>query len=418
MKYKINSEQLLSSFLRYVCFESRSDENNTQQIPSTPQQIEFSKKLAINLKEIGLDNIFYNEKDGYLTAEIPANDDSKTYPTIGFFAHVDTADFNATDVRPQVIKNYDGKVIPLSDSGYQLDPAEFNSLKKYVGKTLITTDGQTLLGADDKAGIAEIVTAMAYLINNPDIKHGTVKVAFGPDEEIGVGADRFDVDRFKADFAYTMDGGPLGELEYETFNAASANLKINGKNVHPGTAKGIMINALQVGMDFHATLPETDRPEKTAGREGFYHLVKMDGNVDGANLQYIIRDHDREKFEARKQFMQATATKINEDFDREIIELTLSDQYYNMGDIIKDDMRPVSLAEIALKTVKVEADIKAVRGGTDGSKLTYMGLPTPNLFAGGENMHGRFEYVALETMEKATQVIVAIVASSGQYDTL
>lgn len=418
MHYEINSDQLLSAFLKYVRFESRSDENNAQQIPSTPSQVAFAKRLAVELQELGFADVFYNEKDGFVTAEIPANDQSKDYPTIGFFAHVDTADFNADNVQPQVINDYDGGIIPLGDSGYKLDPAEFPSLNKYTGDTLITTNGRTLLGADDKAGIAEIVVAMTYLLKHPEIKHGTVKVAFGPDEEIGVGADRFDVDRFKADFAYTIDGGPLGELEYETFNAASAALEISGKNVHPGTAKDLMINALQVAMDFHAQLPAAERPEHTAGREGFYHLLALNGNVDQARSQYIIRDHDRSQFEARKQFMQDAAAQINAAYGREVIKLALKDQYYNMGDIIQHDMRPVTLAKKALEKLKIAPEIKAVRGGTDGSKLTYLGLPTPNLFAGGENMHGRFEYVSLQTMEQAAQTIIAIVELSGAYNEL
>ena len=418
MTYQIKEQELLNRFVAYAKENTRSNEANADQVPSSPNQVVFAKKLVEELTTLGFSDVSYNEKDSFVTATIPATDDSKDYPTIGFFAHVDTADFNAENVRPQIIENYDGSVIPLGDSGYALDPEEFDSLNKYVGQTLITTDGTTLLGADDKAGIAEIVTAGKYLIDHPEIKHGEVKVAFGPDEEIGVGADRFDVESFAADFAYTMDGGPLGELEFETFHAASAVIEVAGKNIHPGSAKDLMINALQVAIDIHNQLPENERPENTEGREGFFHLMGMDGNVEAAKSTYIIRDHDRQQFENRKAAIQAAADNLNDFYGRKIVTVTLNDQYYNMGEIIEKDMRPVTLAENAFAAVNIQPDIIAVRGGTDGSKLTYMGLPTPNLFAGGENMHGRFEYVSLQTMVKATEVILAIIEGSGDYNQL
>lgn len=418
MTYQIKEQELLNRFIAYAKENTRSNEANADQVPSSPNQVAFAKKLVEELTTLGFSDVSYNKKDSFVTATIPATDDSKNYPTIGFFAHVDTADFNAENVQPQIIENYDGSVIPLGDSGYVLDPDEFDSLNKYVGQTLITTDGTTLLGADDKAGIAEIVTAGKYLIDHPEIKHGEVKVAFGPDEEIGVGANRFDVEGFAADFAYTMDGGPLGELEFETFHAASAVIEVAGKNIHPGSAKDLMINALQVAIDIHNQLPENERPENTEGREGFFHLMGMDGNVEAAKSTYIIRDHDRQQFENRKAAIQAAADNLNEFYGRKIATVTLNDQYYNMGEIIEKDMRPVTLAENAFAAVNIQPDIIAVRGGTDGSKLTYMGLPTPNLFAGGENMHGRFEYVSLQTMVKATEVILAIVEGAGDYDRL
>lgn len=418
MTYNIANEELLNRFVKYAKENTRSNEENYTQVPSSQNQVEFAHKLAKELETLGFSDVYYNTKDSYVTATIPATDDSKEYPTIGFFAHVDTADFNAENVNPQIIENYDGSVIQLGNSGYILDPQEFDSLNKYIGQTLITTDGTTLLGADDKAGIAEIVTAGKYLIDHPEIKHGEVKVAFGPDEEIGMGADRFDVERFAADFAYTLDGGPLGELEFETFHAASAVVNVTGKNIHPGSAKDLMINALQVAIDVHNQLPEDERPENTDGRQGFFHLMKLTGDVEGATASYIIRDHDRAKFEARKEEIVAAAAKLNQFYGSEIVTVTLNDQYYNMGEIIEKDMRPVTLAEQAFAKVNIEADIQAVRGGTDGSKLTYMGLPTPNLFAGGENMHGRFEYVSLETMVKATEVVLAIVEGAASYSEL
>ncbi|CAH1852791.1 peptidase T [Convivina intestini] len=403
-KYLALSER----FLNYVRVDTRSDEDATKR-PSSDKEVAFLRKLAQELATIGLSDI-QTMSDGYVFAKLPASPGLENVPNIGFIAHVDTADFNSENIQPQIVENYDGKsIIPLGTTAYQLDPAVFPSLNKYQGHTLITTDGTTLLGADDKAGVAEIITAIEYLINHPDIQHGPVSLAFGPDEEIGTGADHFDTKAFGADFAYTVDGGPLGELEWETFNAASAKLHIQGQNVHPGTAKGAMINANQVAMDFHAQLPVHDRPEETSGREGFWHLIEMSGTPDEANLTYIIRDHDRQKFESRKDQLIAIADQFNAKFGQDRLTLTIQDQYYNMGDILKENMAPVELAEQAMQALSIKPIIEPIRGGTDGSKISFLGLPTPNLFAGGENMHGRFEYVSLEVMEAATDVILKII---------
>ncbi|SDQ09033.1 peptidase T [Carnobacterium viridans] len=400
-------ENLVPRFIRYVKTETRSDENSTT-IPSTQSQVAFAKTLMKELENIGLSDISYNESNGYVTATLPSNT-AKKVPTVGFIAHMDTADFNAKNVNPQFHEQYNGEVLVLNEEQHVvLDPKEFPNLKNYIGQTLITTDGTTLLGADDKAGIAEIMTAMEILINDDSIEHGDIRVGFGPDEEIGIGADRFDVPGFKATFAYTMDGGPIGELEFESFNAASAIVKIQGKNVHPGTAKNTMVNAVKIGMAFDALLPQDEVPEKTEGREGFYHLVGITGEVDEATLTYIIRDHDREKFEARKAFMLEQAAKLNKEYGSERITIDLNDSYYNMGEIIEKDMTVVDLAEEAMKNLSIEPIIEPIRGGTDGSKISFMGLPTPNIFAGGENFHGRYEFVAVESMEKATAVIVEI----------
>lgn len=400
-------ENLIPRFIRYVKMETRSDETSTT-IPSTQSQVEFAEKLMEELKEIGLSDVSYNTKNGFVTATVPSNVDEDV-PTIGFIAHMDTADFNAENVSPQFHENYDGEAIVLNEAeNIVLSPEDFPNLKNYVGQTLITTDGTTLLGSDDKSGIAEIVTAMETLINDENIKHGKIRVGFGPDEEIGIGADLFDVEEFDADFAYTMDGGPVGELEFESFNAASAIVTIKGKNVHPGTAKGKMVNAIKLAMAFDAKLPQDEVPEKTEGREGFYHLLNISGEEEQAQLSYIIRDHDRAKFEERKSTIEEIAKEINETLDSDRIQVVLKDQYYNMGEIIEKDMRPIELAKEAMEFLNIEPVIEPIRGGTDGSKISFMGLPTPNIFAGGENFHGRYEFVAVESMEKATDVIVAI----------
>ena len=400
-------ENLIPRFIRYVKMETRSDETSTT-IPSTQSQVEFAEKLMEELKEIGLSDVSYNTKNGFVTATVPSNVDEDV-PTIGFIAHMDTADFNAENVSPQFHENYDGEAIVLNEAeNIVLSPEDFPNLKKYVGQTLITTDGTTLLGSDDKSGIAEIVTAMETLINDENIKHGKIRVGFGPDEEIGIGADLFDVEEFDADFAYTMDGGPVGELEFESFNAASAIVTIQGKNVHPGTAKGKMVNAIKLAMAFDAKLPQDEVPEKTEGREGFYHLLNISGEEEQAQLSYIIRDHDRAKFEERKSTIEQIAKEMNETLDSDRIQVVLKDQYYNMGEIIEKDMRPIELAKEAMEFLNIEPVIEPIRGGTDGSKISFMGLPTPNIFAGGENFHGRYEFVAVESMEKATDVIVAI----------
>lgn len=400
--------ELTDRFLKYVKIDTQSDENSTT-VPSSPKEVAFLAELAEELKRIGLENV-RTMADGYVFAELSSNIENANIPTIGFIAHVDTADFNGANVNPQIVADYDGQsAIKLGTSGYELNPSEFPSLKKYVGHTLITTDGTTLLGADDKAGDAEIITAAAYLIAHPEIKHGDLRFAFGPDEEIGIGADNFDVAAFGADFAYTMDGGPLGELEWETFNAAAATINIKGRNVHPGTAKDAMINAIQVAFDFHAELPVHDRPEHTEGVEGFWHVISIEGNPESATMRYIVRDHDRTIFETRKQKLMDIAATFNQKFGEDRISVTLNDQYYNMGEVLKNDMESVELAEEAMKKLNIKPIIEPVRGGTDGSKITFLGLPTPNIFAGGENMHGRFEYVSTTVMEQATDVILEIV---------
>ena len=405
-------DTLKDRFLRYVKFETRSDEKS-ETIPSTPTQLEFAKILAKELEEIGMENVYVNDAC-FVNATLPGNID-KEVPVIGFIAHMDTADFNATNINPKIVENYDGKDIVLNDAkDIVLSVEEFPNLKNYVGKTVITTDGTTLLGADDKAGIVEIVEAMKYLIEHPEIKHGTVKVAFGPDEEIGRGADNFNVEEFGADFAYTMDGGPVGELEYESFNAAGAVFKIKGKSVHPGTAKGKLINASLIAAEVVNSFPADEVPEKTEGYEGFYFLDKINANCEEAELSYILRDHDREKFEAKKKFAANVAKKINEKYGKELVSVEIKDQYYNMGEIIKDHMNVVEIAKKAMENLGIKPVIKPIRGGTDGSKISFMGLPTPNIFAGGENFHGKYEFVALESMILATDVIVEIVKLNGE----
>ena len=405
-------ETLKDRFLRYVKFETRSDEKS-ESIPSTPTQLEFAKILAKELEEIGMENVYVNDAC-FVNATLPGNVD-KDVPVIGFIAHMDTADFNATNVNPKIVENYDGEDIVLNEAkDIVLSVEEFPNLKNCVGKTVITTDGTTLLGADDKAGIVEIVEAMKYLIEHPEIKHGTVKVAFGPDEEIGRGADNFNVEEFGADFAYTMDGGPVGELEYESFNAAGAVFKIKGKSVHPGTAKGKLINASLIAAEVVNSFPADEVPEKTEGYEGFYFLDKINANCEKAELSYILRDHDREKFEAKKKFAANVAKKINEKYGKELVSVEIKDQYYNMGEIIKDHMNVVEIAKKAMENLGIKPVIEPIRGGTDGSKISFMGLPTPNIFAGGENFHGKYEFVALESMILATDVIVEIVKLNGE----
>ena len=401
---------LLERFLTYVKVNTRSDETSTT-TPSTPSQVEFAKNVLLpEMERVGLQNVYYLP-NGFAIGTLPANDPSLTRK-IGFISHMDTADFNAENISPQVIENYDGGTIALGDSGYSLDPADFANLHNYKGQTLITTDGTTLLGADDKSGIAEIMTAIEYLTAHPEIKHCEIRVGFGPDEEIGIGADKFDAEDFNVDFAYTVDGGPLGELQYETFSAAGAEITFKGRNVHPGTAKNQMVNALQLAIDFHNQLPEEDRPEKTDGYQGFYHLMNVDGTVEETHASYIIRDFETENFEARKAKMEEIASKMNQELGAERILLTLKDQYYNMKQVIEKDMTPVNLAKEVMEDLGITPIIEPIRGGTDGSKISFMGIPTPNLFAGGENMHGRFEYVSLQTMERAVDTIIGIVSHS------
>ena len=407
-------ENLLPRFLKYVKTETRSDATSTT-TPSTQTQVAFAKELQKELEELGLSDVHYNESNGFVIATLPSNVEHDVR-SIGFIAHMDTADFNAENVDPQIIENYDGEsTIKLDKEGkYTLNTKDFPNLKNYAGETLITTDGTTLLGSDDKSGIAEIMTAMEILLKTPTIKHGEIKVAFGPDEEIGVGADKFDVEDFNVDFAYTMDGGPVGELQYETFNAAQAEITIQGKNVHPGTAKDTMINALQLAVDFQNALPPDEVPEKTEGTEGFFHLMSLSGSVEEAKMAYIIRDHDRTRFEERKAQLLAVQESLNARFDEPRVHVHLYDQYYNMKEIIEKDMSIIDLAKDAMEAVGITPITEPVRGGTDGSKISYLGIPTPNIFAGGENMHGRYEFVSLQSMMKATDVIVKIAELNAQ----
>lgn len=400
-------ENLLNRFLSYVKVNTRSNPDSTT-TPSTQTQVDFALNvLKPEMEAVGLQDVHYLT-NGYLVGTLPANDATKTRK-IGFIAHMDTADFNAEGIKPQVIENYAGGAIELGQSGYALNPEEFPNLNNYLGQTLVTTDGTTLLGSDDKSGIAEIMTAVEYLVAHPEIKHGEVRVGFGPDEEIGVGADKFDVDDFNVDFAYTVDGGPLGEIQYETFSAAALEVDFMGRNVHPGTAKNQMINALQLAIDFHNQLPENERPENTEGYEGFFHLHGTEGTVEKAHSSYIIRDFEDDSFENRKKLVQEIADKMNAELGKESVIVNLHDQYYNMKKIIEKDMTPVELAKEVMEDLEIKPVIEPIRGGTDGSKISFMGIPTPNLFAGGENMHGRFEFVSLQTMEKAVDVIVGIV---------
>ena len=383
-------------------------------MPSTACQLDLLHLLVDELKAIGLQEVEFNPENAFVTATLPATSD-KPVPTIGFIAHVDTADFNSENVQPRLIPNYDGQDIVLNQAqDIVMKVADFPALSSYQGQTLIVTDGTTLLGADDKSGIAEIMTAMAYLAAHPEIEHGKVRVAFGPDEEIGRGADRFDVEHFGCDFAYTMDGGPVGELQYESFNAAGARLHFHGKNIHPGTAKGKMINAVQLLKDFLSALPEDQVPEKTDGRQGFIHPMEAQVTVDQGRLDLIIRDHDRQAFQAKKDLVQSIVDKMNAAYPVPVVSLEMKDQYYNMAEVIEQDMKSVELAKSAMEAIGIKPIIEPIRGGTDGSKISFMGLPTPNIFAGGENMHGRYEFVAVESMVKATQVIVGIIQANAQ----
>ncbi|HFH6743759.1 TPA: peptidase T [Streptococcus agalactiae] len=401
-------EKLLERFLTYVKINTRSNPNSTQ-TPTTQSQVDFALTvLKPEMEAIGLKDVHYLPSNGYLVGTLPATSDRLCHK-ISFISHMDTADFNAENITPQIV-DYKGGDIELGDSGYILSPKDFPNLNNYHGQTLITTDGKTLLGADDKSGIAEIMTAMEYLASHPEIEHCEIRVGFGPDEEIGIGADKFDVKDFDVDFAYTVDGGPLGELQYETFSAAGLELTFEGRNVHPGTAKNQMINALQLAMDFHSQLPENERPEQTDGYQGFYHLYDLSGTVDQAKSSYIIRDFEEVNFLKRKHLAQDIADNMNEALQSERVKVKLYDQYYNMKKVIEKDMTPINIAKEVMEELDIKPIIEPIRGGTDGSKISFMGIPTPNLFAGGENMHGRFEFVSLQTMEKAVDVILGIVA--------
>ncbi|PEJ25027.1 peptidase T [Bacillus pseudomycoides] len=400
-------QELIERFTRYVKVDTQSNEEN-HTVPSTPGQIEFGKLLVEELKQIGLTEVTMDE-NGYVMATLPANTE-KDVPVIGFLAHLDTAtDFTGKNVKPQIHEDFDGKAITLNQElNVVLTPEQFPELPSYKGHTLITTDGTTLLGADDKAGLTEIMTAMNYLLHNPQIKHGKIRVAFTPDEEIGRGPSHFDVKAFGASFAYTMDGGPLGGLEYESFNAASAKLTFKGNNTHPGTAKNKMLNASKLAMEFHAKLPVEEAPEYTEGYEGFYHLISINGDVEQSKVHYIIRDFDRDNFETRKNTITNITKQMKEKYGEENIILEMNDQYYNMLEKIEPVREIVDIAYEAMKTLDIEPNIQPIRGGTDGSQLSYMGLPTPNIFTGGENYHGKFEYVSVDNMEKAVQVIIEI----------
>lgn len=401
---------LLPRFLKYVKVNSRSDEHSDR-FPSTKRQENFQKEVVMkDLEDLGLSDVHYNQKSGCVIAEIPSNIDYEV-PVMGFLAHCDTADFNAENVRPQVHENYDGKSkIQLGDSDFYLDPEVFPNLKKYAGKTLITTSGDTLLGGDDKCGVSEVVTLAEYLMNHPEVKHGKIRLAFTPDEEIGTGAPHFDIDEFGADFGYTLDGAAPGKLDWGTFSAATFTLNIQGVNVHPSVAKNQMISAIQVGINFQNQLPADEVPEKTDGRQGFFHLTDFQGTVDNAYLEYIVRDFKRDGLERRKNLVKDIVTKMNDEFGTERIKLTMRDQYYNMADELEKHMDVVNLARDAYrKEGLTEIDEDPIRGGTDGSQLTYRGLPCPNLFSGQENMHGRYEYTVLESMYKAVDVMIRMV---------
>ncbi|MEO3945914.1 peptidase T [Gorillibacterium sp. CAU 1737] len=401
-------QELIERLIRYAKVETQADDNS-ETCPSTPGQLELGRLLVEELKEIGLSDASMDE-NGYVMATLPANTD-KPVPVIGFLAHVDTAlDMTGTNVNPQIVEKYDGEDIVLNrELGVVLSPREFPELPHYKGHTLVTTDGTTLLGADDKAGIAEIMTALHYLTDHPEIEHGTLRVAFTPDEEIGRGPHKFDVAAFGAKFAYTLDGGPEGELEYESFNAAQAKIVVKGKSVHPGTAKNKMVNSLKLAMELNAKLPVSEAPEHTEGYEGFFHLNNLQGEVETTTMKYIIRDFDRTNFEARKQLIQQIVAELNAAYGEGTFTLTMNDQYYNMREKIELSIEVVDIAKEAMTNLGIEPIIRPIRGGTDGSQLSYMGLPTPNLFTGGENYHGRYEYASADVMEKATKVILEIV---------
>ena len=398
---------VIERFLKYVTFDTQSDES-TGATPSTPKQMVFAKYLKTELEALGLEDISLDD-NGYLFATLPANV-NRDIPTIGFIAHMDTSpDMSGENVNPNIIRNYGGEDIPLcKEEGIILSPKQFPELLDHVGEDLIVTDGHTLLGADDKAGIAEIVAAIAYLKEHPEIEHGKIRIGFNPDEEIGLGAHKFDVEKFGCKWAYTMDGGEVGELEFENFNAASAKVHVKGRNVHPGYAKGKMINALLVANEFVGMLPENETPATTEGYECFYHLIGMTGEVEQATVSYIIRDHDRQKFEARKIFMQSCAEKINKKYGEGTVKIDIKDQYYNMRQQVEPLMHIIDIAFAAMQEAGVEPKVKAIRGGTDGAQLSFKGLPCPNIFAGGLNFHGRYEFVPIQSIEKAMNVVVKI----------
>ena len=403
----INKEKLIDRFISYVTIDTQSDPESDA-TPSTEKQWNLANKLATELQEMGMAEVSIDE-NAYVMASLPSNI-AHQVPVIGFVAHFDTSpDFSGTNVKPQIIQDYDGKDIVLNkEKDIILSPSYFEDLLLYKGQTLITTDGTTLLGADDKAGITEIMTAMKYLIDNPDIPHGKIRVGFTPDEEIGRGAHKFDVEKFGAEWAYTMDGSQIGELEYENFNAAQAVVTIKGKSVHPGYAKDKLVNSIYIAQDFINSLPRLETPEHTEDRQGFFHLHSIKGNIEDTKLEYIIRDHDREHFEARKKMIVDLTRDICTQYQNDCVSVEIKDQYFNMREKVEPVFHIVELAEEAMKAVNIEPLIKPIRGGTDGSQLSFMGLPCPNIFAGGHNFHGKYEYVPVESMMKATEVIIKI----------
>lgn len=396
---------VVERLIKYVKFDTKADENSST-VPSTAGQLVLAKELGKELGELGLVDISV-DSNGYVMATLPANIDKKV-PVVGFIAHMDTSpDMSGTNVNPKFIENYDGKDIKLNDD-VTLSTEDFPELKDYIGETLITTDGTTLLGADDKAGIAEILTAVEYLVNHPEMPHGTIRIGFTPDEEVGRGPDHFDVKKFNADFAYTMDGGAVGELEYENFNAAAAKVTISGRNVHPGYAKNKMVNSVLIANEFISMMPEDETPQTTEGYEGFYHLNNMEGNVEKSVLNYIIRDFDMDSFENRKEFMKAAAEKLNKKYGNKVT-IEIRDQYRNMKEKIEPVKYVVDNAIKAMEAANVKPLVRPIRGGTDGAQLSFKGLPTPNIFAGGLNFHGKYEYVPVSSMEKAVEVILKLV---------
>jgi len=403
----ISKEHIIKRFVSYITVDTESDPAS-ETTPSTKKQWDLAHQLTEELKQIGLEDVSIDE-NAYIMATLPSNVDHDV-PTIGFISHFDTSpDFTGKDVKPQIIEKYDGKDIVLNvEKNIILSPDYFEDLLQYKGQTIITTDGTTLLGADDKAGICEIVSAMEYLVNHPEIKHGKIRIGFTPDEEIGRGAHKFDVEKFGAEWAYTMDGSQIGELEYENFNAAGAVVKIKGKIVHPGYAKGKMINSMYMATEFINSLPRLETPEHTTDYQGFFHLHDIEGDVEETTLKYIIRDHDHEHYEARKEVMEKLTSELNSQYGSEVITIEIKDQYFNMREKIEPVMHIVDIAEKAMKALDITPLIKPIRGGTDGSQLSYMGLPCPNIFAGGHNFHGRYEYVPVESIIKATEVICKI----------
>ena len=404
------NSKVVDRFLEYIKVDTRADENSTTS-PTTEKQKDLARMLAEELKEVGVSDVFFDEEFGYVYGKIPANDGGESPKTVAFVAHMDTApDLDGKCVNPKVIENYDGKDIILNkELGYSLATKKFPELKEYIGKTLITTDGTTLLGADDKAGVAEIMTMAEMLLSNPEMKHGPIAICFTPDEEVGAGVDHIDLKKLGADYAYTVDGGALGEIEYENFNASSCVVTVKGVNVHPGEAKNKMKNASLIAMEFEMMLPRNEKPEYTCGYEGFYHLTDMQGNEESAKLSYIVRDHDKEKFEAKKAYLEKTAEFLNQKYGEGTVEIAQKDSYYNMKEKVEPEyFFLVEYAKKCMEELEIIPRIQPIRGGTDGARLSYMGLPCPNLCAGGHNFHGRYEYVCVESMEKITQLLVKL----------